>query len=146
MSSGAHTAGEHPAPQRHRLSAWRSLYALLGAPFAWFVLELAGWLLASHHCGQRASHIVSELTRATMMSFSVLALATLVIAIGSAVVAYSLWTAVRDEKPDSAHHLAELGEGRTRFVALVSVITSATFTCGLVFYLLELWFAPLCGS
>lgn len=122
------------------------LYALLGAPLAWFLLELAGWLLASLHCGHRAFHAMPQLTRATMPSFIVLAVVATTIAAGGLVMAWIAWQRARGEKSASPHHLMQVGEGRTHFVALVCVITSLTFTAGLVFYMIQMWGAPLCGS
>jgi hypothetical protein len=136
----------HPAPQRRNISAWVLLFALLGAPLAWFALELGGWGLASLHCSLKSAQLQPELMRASAPLFLVLAAAAFAIALAGTAAAWQAWNRTRREKPDGAPDLAQSGEGRTRFVALTAFISSVTFMAGFLFHAIQLWFAPLCGG
>jgi len=69
-----------------------------------------------------------------------------VISIVGVAMSWQAWQRSRDEKPGSANHLAQLGKGRTRFLALTALVSSASFTAGLLFHVVQMWLAPLCGA
>ena len=56
------------------------------------------------------------------------------------------WRKTFDERADSAHHLLDRGEGRTRFMAMAGMLTSALFLIALVFGTAALCLVPLCGQ
>ena len=122
------------------------LYALLAAPAGWGLEELIGWAIASRHCGLRSAQLAGDLTRGMMPSFFILTVVAFALALTGSAVAWRAWQRTRGEKRDSGHHAAELGEGRTRFMALWALITSVSFSITLLFHAIPLWVAPLCGK
>lgn len=146
MSAPPAMPPSHPAPRRRQIAAGTLLFGLLAAPAAWFTLELGGWGLASWHCAGHAAPVAAQLERASTPSFVALACAALALALVGTWTAWRVWERTRDEKPDDAHDLVQLGEGRTRFIALASLIASTGFTAALLFDAIHMWLAPLCGG
>ena len=145
MSAHASVEPSHPAQDRRRVSGRMLLFAMLAAPGAWFILELGGWAMASHYCGAAAPLSSPSLMRASMPSFAALTVIALVISVAGSVAAWRAWRRSRDEETGSAHELAQLGRGRTRFLALAACISSASFTGALLFHVIQMWLAPLCA-
>ena len=146
MNAHATVQPAHPAQQRRRVSGRLLLFAVLAAPGAWFLLELGGWAMASYHCRVAAPFAASDLTRASMPAFIVLTLVAFAISLAGSYAAWLAWRRSRDEETGSVHDLAQVGHGRTRFIAWAALIASASFIVGLVFHVIQMWFAPLCGA
>lgn len=135
----------HPASHRSRVSGRRLLFILLAAPGAWMLMELLGWAIASRQCGLRAAQWSGELVRGGSWLLYVLIAAAFVLALAATLSAWTAWRATRDEKSGAGQQLAQLGEGRTRFLAMCGLIISSGFFLALLFVLLQLVAAPLCG-
>jgi hypothetical protein len=146
MSAQASAQPSHPAPHRRRVSATMLLIGLLGAPGGWFLLELGGWALASYHCGDTAAPYASGLMRATMPSFLVLTILAFAISLIGTWFAWQSLVMTRDEKSGPADAIAQLGKGRTRFIAMAALIASCAFTVALLFHVIQMWVAPLCTA
>jgi hypothetical protein len=54
------------------------------------------------------------------------------------------WRKTRHEMSGSAHYLLEVGEGRTRFLAMFGVFTSGGFLIAFIFSAAMLFLIPLC--
>lgn len=137
-------APHHPAPQRHVVSRFALGFGLLAAPFAWALDELALYFVASRLCEMKTYNIEETLARATSPWFVGITLLTFAIAFAGTAVAYSSWRKSRDEKQGTGHALIEIGEGRTRFLAMTGLITSAGFCIAFIFIFSQLFVAPLC--
>jgi len=70
----------------------------------------------------------------------------IVFAIAGGVVAWQSWRRTFNEHPGSAHHLLDRGEGRTRFMAMCGMLTSAVFLLALIFGTAAFFLVPLCGN
>jgi hypothetical protein len=62
-----------------------------------------------------------------------ISVAGIVLAIVGGLVAWRSWRRTREERPGSAHHLLDRGDGRTRFMAMCGILTSVLFLVALVF-------------
>ena len=60
-------------------------------------------------------------------------------------VALRSWRKTFDERADSTHHLLDRGAGRTRFMAMAGMLTSALFLIALVFGTIALLLVTLSG-
>lgn len=141
-------APAHPAPQRNRVAP-----LLLGAciaigPVCWSAQLLINYMLGAQICFG-ADHPVVGATppgydwlRPTMAA---LVLGAIVVAVASALLSWRHWTATRDEAPGPQHHFVEVGEGRTRFLAIWGLATSALFALVIIFVGIPLLVVPTCG-
>lgn len=60
-------------------------------------------------------------------------------------VALNSWRATSQEMAETGPPLVEIGEGRTRFLAIWGVIISAGFFIAVFFDFVGLWILPTCG-
>ncbi len=136
---------EHPSPARQALSLPLLWFGLLAAPFAWIVEELVSYGIASRVCDMQAAGDEQTLRNADSPWFWIVLGIALAIALAGGWVALHNWRKTRAEKDGSGRHLLELGEGRSRFLAMCSVLISAGFLVAFVFMFAGLALAPLCG-
>ncbi|MDQ2802823.1 MAG: hypothetical protein M3Y41_09110, partial [Pseudomonadota bacterium] len=64
----------------------------------------------------------------------------------SAAVAWRIWRETRGERPGKTASLLEVGEGRTRFLALVGILMGLGFAIAIVFDTVVLLVVPLCAG
>jgi hypothetical protein len=156
QGTAATFAEGHPAPGRHRVSAFALWFGLLGAPVAWSVQTLVNLPISSHACFPRITPFDVPATgalRGILFVVSVLAIAVGVAALTTAVRG---WRKTRDEhqtragrgtQHDSSTALAETGEGRTRFMTFAGVLTSLTFLIVSVAHTVVVFLVvPACGG
>lgn len=145
MSPADTSAISHPAPERGRVNRRLLWYGLLGAALAFSFDELASYIVAANQCMLRTASGLPTMVRGTQPSYLGLALLTFAIALGGVWAAYVSWSRTRGEHPGgTTEHVAEHGEGRTRFMAMAALLTSIGMVIGLLFMLLQLLSAPLC--
>jgi EAL domain-containing protein (putative c-di-GMP-specific phosphodiesterase class I) len=135
---------QHPAPERDRVSARRLWFGLLAAPAAWALAEMLLYFLSSRNCAMKSSTLAEQLTRGEAPGVVMAAILSFALAAAGVIVSLGNWRRSRHEKAASEHHLAESGEGRTRFIALCGLLTSAGFVAGFVFLAAGFLVAPLC--
>ncbi len=136
----------HPSPHRGRVGRWTTWFAILGAPLAWNLQLLINATLVSHGCYPHDVPLATPLWHHLgTVSASVEAVA-LAICIAAGVAGWRNWSRTRDEKQGDLHHVVESGDGRTRFMALVGMMTSALFLVATAFATLNLAAVPQCGG
>lgn len=136
----------HPAPQRHRVGALALGFALFAAPAAWFAQLSIGSGLASHACYPRATPLAMPLWGGLWSLLLFISLVAIAISAAAGLVALRSWRATRNEQPGSRHHLLEVGEGRTRFLAMCGLLTSGGFLVALLFSTVMLFLVPVCNG
>lgn len=130
----------HPAPHRHKVAAGLLWFGLCGAPLAWIGLEMFSYVLSMGVCTSQAdAH-----TGATWTAMLAASIVAGLIALAAIVVAVNNWRKTRHESQGSAHNLLEVGEGRTRFLAMCGLLTSAGFIVAFIFSATTLLVVPLC--
>jgi hypothetical protein len=145
-ASHAHASPEHPAQARHSLSLSALWFGLLAAPLAWSSEELFGYFIASHFCTMKSSTSAASVALATSPWFAGLTIIAYIVAFAGLWVAIGNWRKTREEHRGSGHHLLELGEGRTRFMAMWGFLASIAAVIGLVFITIQMVAAPLCQN
>lgn len=98
---------------RASVSPGRLLFAVAGGPAAWFLLLCVNYGLVRYICASGATWILHATT-----------VAALLLVLGAAVVAWDAWR--RSGRPGEATEGGVVG--RTRFLAVSGVVTSAFFT------------------
>jgi hypothetical protein len=141
------TSVTHPAPRREHAGFASLLFGLFGAPIAWSVHEMVSYGMASHACYPGAAPRTTALPQGHWIWAALLAvnLIAIGVAAAAAVTSYRSWAATRRESAGNAPHLLEVGEGRTRFLALWGVLTSAGFVLAIALDIIALLVVPLCG-
>lgn len=71
--------------------------------------------------------------------------AAIIVAALCTLIAYRTWARTREEQQGDRHALLEAGEGRTRFMAMCGLLTSASFLIALIFTSLVLLLVQPCG-
>ena len=72
--------------------------------------------------------------------------AAIAICVLAGIVATRNWRLTREEKPGSAHHLIEAGDGRTRFMAMVGLLCSGLFGLAVLLSAGMISVVPVCSG
>ncbi len=136
---------EHPAPHRDRARLAALWFGLTAAPLGWCIQTLSGAALAGHDCYPRQWPLPVPIWQSLWPILLAISVGGIALAIAGGAVAWHTWRSTRHERPDSAHHLMDRGEGRTRFMSMSGLITTALFLIALSFGTAALFMVPLCG-
>jgi hypothetical protein len=145
LSEQAQFSTGHPAPQRDKVSLLALGFGLAAAPLAWAAQTIIGYALSSHACFPGDSPRSMPLFAGAGQFAITINLIAIAIAVLAAATAYRSWRATRDEDDGRLRHLVEIGEGRTRFLALCGMLTSVGFLVAMIFASLAILLVPLCG-
>lgn len=125
--------GSHPAPQRARLSSVSTWFALLAAPIAWSLQQLANAAIAAHGCFPHDEPVGAPLWHDLVAVSLSIDIAAFVVCLAAVFVAARNWRSTHTERPGSAHRLIGSGDGRTRFMAMASLMSSCLFLVAVIF-------------
>ncbi|HET6580196.1 MAG TPA: hypothetical protein VFG66_17900 [Gemmatimonadales bacterium] len=134
----------HPAPAGHRVALGALWFGLFGAPVVWSIQLMLNYGLVTHSCFPASEPRTTPLfggLRTTVLLAGAVALA---IALAAGVTAWRSWRATRHEHPGGQESLLEVGEGRTRFMALAGMLVSGLFVLGVIMNAIPLFIMPLC--
>jgi hypothetical protein len=137
---------EHPAPHRARVGLAALLFGIAAAPAAWDAQLMLSVALSGHACYPRERLLAAPLWSGLWSILLAISVGGIGIALAGGVVALRSWRRTRAERPGSGHHLLESGDGRTRFMAMCGLLTSAVFLLALIFGTAALFVVPLCGQ
>jgi hypothetical protein len=140
----AHSAA-HPAPAEHRVALAALWFGLFGAPTIWSIQLMLNYALVAHACYPASEPLSAPVfggLRGTVIAASVVALA---IALSAAATAWRSWSATRHEHHGGEEALLEVGEGRTRFMALAGLLVSGLFILGVIMNSIPLFIIQPCG-
>jgi hypothetical protein len=137
-----------PSPERARVAHSMLLLGLIGGPAAWFAQLVASFVLASRVCYPHDLPLrgLPQDWPAVWSALLPINLVSLAVALACAGLSYRSWSATEGEKPGSAPHLMEVGEGRTRFIALVGILAGLGFATAILFETLVLFVVPPCAG
>ena len=145
MSHSDIPAISHPAPDRGRVSRLVLWYGLLGAALAFSFDELASYIVAANECMLHTASGAPTMVRGTQPSYLGLAAFSFIAALLGVWAARVSWQRTRGEHPGgSGQHVAEHGEGRTRFMAMAGALTSLTFTLVSLVHLVTVFLVGPC--
>lgn len=138
------TSVEHPAPGRGRVSGAAMLLALLSAPIAMGVHSMFGMTVAGRACLPKDMPLAAPAFAGGPLAIGVVNAAALLVAGLAVILSIALWRRTRTEKEGREHAALDVGEGRTRFLAMCAIMTSGGFFVALVFATLPIVLVPLC--
>lgn len=119
----------HPSPARGAVGIGSLWFGLGGGAVVWSVLTIALYATASQACYPR----MVPLTAPTMgdstlrVTLLVTACVGIIIAVAAGLVSIRNWRRTSGESGGGTHWALDTGEGRTRFMAVSSLMTSAVF-------------------
>jgi hypothetical protein len=140
----ADTDRDHPSPDRHNVSLSALFFGLVIAPLPWSVQSVAGYVITTRACFPADVPRTGPLGSGVEGLLLVLNLAAIAAQVAGLAIASRSWLATRREYRGSAAHLLEIGEGRSRFLALCGMIVSAGFLVGTLFTTAALLVTPEC--
>jgi hypothetical protein len=123
------------------------LFALLAPPLAWAIHLVSNYAFSSNACYPGRSPRNAPLPGFDWLWGLLIAvdLTSMVICVAAALVALRSWPANSEEIRQTASPLLELGEDRTRFLAIWGVIIGSGFFIAVLFDFVGLWVLPICG-
>jgi hypothetical protein len=138
---------EHPARLRHRLGGVEQVLMLALPTFAWSAHLLVKQGLASAHCSFARSLAAPSAAHAGTPRPVLFAIdaAALLVAIAGTLLALYGWRRTRREWRGGAVATAEIGEGRTRFLALCAALLGIGAIVAILFDALASWLVPSCA-
>ncbi len=145
-SAGSASLASHPSPHRDRVGLVPLFFGLWAAPAAWSGQIIVNYALASYVCYPRYAPQQQVIAGWGGIWWGLLAInivAILAAAAGAAVASRS-WLATRHEHPGHTGHVLETGVGRSRFLALLGILTSVGFLVAVAFDTVVLFVVPLC--
>jgi hypothetical protein len=134
----------HPAPHRDRLSLAAAWFAILAAPVAWSVQLLVNAPLVAHACYPHDEPLATPALSHLLAAAGWVEGLALALCLAGGAMALRNWRRTRNERPGTAHHLIEGGDGRSRFMAMAGLLTSSLFLIGVIFAAFNLTLAVPC--
>lgn len=141
---------QHPAPQRagvHLAALW---FGLFGAFVALSIQTLVNYAVANDSCfvGRIANGTSATAPWWILLSTTVFAI---VLGSGAIGVAFWSWRRVKEESgmeeyDSKSDELLEIGEGRTRFMAMAGLVTSAILLATILFHGTAVLFSAFCRT
>jgi hypothetical protein len=136
--------GTHPAPERRKAGLASLVFGLAVPPLAWCAQSVVGYGIASHACFPGDSPLPEptfSYLRPMLWAFNAAALVSAIVGLW---IAARNWSATRRERGGNSTRLIELGEGRTRFLAMCGMLAGAGFVVAILFSSVSLLLSPLC--
>ena len=144
-SSTSHAA-THPAPHRDRVGRAAIAFGLGAAPAAWGLQLLSNASLASRACFPKDVPLAAASWGSVTSVVVSIGICALVVCLLATLVAWRSWSKTGSERPGSAHHLLESGDGRTRFLAMAGMMSGGLFFIAIALTVLNTAGVPACGG
>lgn len=139
----------HAAPQRGLVGLPLLTFGLFGAPAAWALQLISNYALMAHFCYPLQTPRASPSFGGVRLVAIVISAALLCVGVAALLVALRSWSAVRHEhavrRTTEHHETAEVGEGRTRFLAMAGLLVSGIFVYGILMAGAPLIAMPVCA-
>jgi hypothetical protein len=136
----------HPAPHRYRAEFWVLLFGAAAAPLVWMGHLWLSYGLSSRTCFPADMANAGVSGAGLRDALLVLDAGAIVVSLIALAVSYRSWRATRTEARGHVEHAVEVGEGRTRFLAIWGMISSLMFLVAVVFAAIASIMVPLCGN
>jgi hypothetical protein len=134
----------HPAPQRRKTQQSILWLSVVGPPIAWAAHLLVNYTIAGQRCGNPPAAGSTALADGSVTTMLLIDVVALLLAGAAGYVAYGHWLETKSEKGGSTHELVHSGEGRTRFLAMCGMLTSALVGVGVAIDVVGTIIGPPC--
>jgi hypothetical protein len=136
----------HPSPHRERVRPLALWFGIAASPLAWSLQLLVNAGLSARGCFPHDVPLAQPLWLPLTAVLAAIEAAALVLCVLGGLVAWRNWRRTHGERPGSAHHVLEAGDGRTRFMALIGLLCSGLFGLAVVFAAFVPALVPGCGG
>ncbi len=143
----SYSAANHPGKHRERVSLTELFFGLFAAPIVWAGNLMVTYALGIHACYPGNRPVDQPVSGFGWVWPFLLACYLLSLAICAAAFVVSLrsWQVVGTESHGHWEQLTEVGEGRTRFLAICGMAFSMVFFSAVLFGLISVLIVPLCA-
>ncbi|HEX7964158.1 MAG TPA: hypothetical protein VF651_00455 [Gammaproteobacteria bacterium] len=135
---------QHPAPHRERFGFGWLLFGIFAAPFAWTLQLMVGSAVAGHACFPGDRPLDTSMWADPRGILLVTDAAGILLAAVALLVSAAAWARVHKEREGSSHRLLDIGEGRTRFMAMAGILSSSLFLLALLSASTQVFVFRLC--
>jgi hypothetical protein len=135
-----------PLPPGDRLPLFPLFFAICAAPVAWTILHLIAYPLTSYACYPKNTQLLAPVRYMTWVRPSMIALglAMLALALAGGWVSWRCLQLAKRTAADEGLAPLETG-GRSRYFAICGLLTTVLFVGAIIFDLIMLVGATLCG-
>ena len=136
----------HPAPHRERVGIIALLFPVFAPPLAWSAHLLVNFAVSSQACYPDGTPLNVPTSGAAWLwsLLLILDLVGIITGIAGALLAWRNYGHTSQELAETGVPLAEIGEGRTRFLAMWGVLIGIGFSAATLFDFVGLWVLPIC--
>lgn len=136
-----------PSPDRERVGRFTLYLGVLLAPLAWILQLVIGFEVANRACfapgiPEKTPMTVPPWLETALTTTNIVALIAAALAI--AICLRSMRRTGTKRHPRGAGGMLNVGEGRTRFLAVFGLLTSVLFFVAIAFNTASLFLVPLC--
>lgn len=136
----------HPSPHRHRTGLAVQVFAFAGGPAAWSFQFIVNYAFASWTCFPRVAPRFSVVPGwggiwGGLLACNLLAMTVAIVAAGGGL---RVWLATRGEGGGLSGEVLATGEGRSRFLGVVGIMTGLLFLVAIIFDVIGLAMVPQC--
>lgn len=136
-----------PPSQRHgRVSMVRTLVGLFGAPAAWLAQMFLSEPLVAHACYPYQAPLYAPMWKGLPAILAAISIACLAGALLSGFIAWTSWRQTASNPAGNDVNTIEMSEGRRRFLAKVSLMSSFIFIAAILFNIFAVLLVPLCST
>jgi hypothetical protein len=131
-----------PAPSQHLVSLWRLWFGLFAAPAAWAIQLISNYALLAHFCFPADKPLAAPTFSGVRVAAITISAALLLVALTALFVAnrarHATHSETRNEKGQGERQRerekngADVGHGRTRFMAMAGILVSGIFIYGIL--------------
>jgi hypothetical protein len=124
---------EHPSPHRGRVSLGGQLFGIAAGPAAWIAQLVVDYGVSSYVCYPADTprrDLPGGGEHGLLLAVN---LACLAVALAGFAVSLAGWRRTRAEKPGPLHEMLQIGDGRSRFLAICGLLAAATFAVAILF-------------
>ena len=153
-----HEAG-HPAPARGDASTGALWFGIFAGPAAWSIQTLVNYAMAAHGCYPALYPRDTPSFGGMWITALLVSIAAVGVSVAAGAFSYREWTRTRgelgsadtrprvgpSEAPPDVGSALEVGEGRTRFMAMSGILTSLVFVVASALHGLTLFLVSPCG-
>ncbi len=145
MTKTSATSTPAPAPSAGGVPAAALWFGLFGAPALWSLQVVINTALVSHSCFPKSEPLASPVAGSLWGLVLLSSIIAAGVAAAAGATAWRTWRRTRKEHHGEREALLEVGEGRTRFMAMAGMLLSTVFLFGIIMNTLPLFLVPPCG-
>ena len=105
-------------------------FGLLAAPLAYAAVLVIWYAVAAYACYPGREMLARPLWPGFPGALAMIGSIAFVLCLAGCVISWRSWQDTREEQPGSSHALLEVGEGRSRFLAMAGILVAASSPSG----------------